>query len=407
MTDQDPKLEAALAAMDRGDAEALAALLDSRPELVEARVIADEPPYDGYFWRPTLLHHVAGNPIRGELPENVVEIAAVLLDAGADVDATCGGGPSQPETAGATTLGLLVSGAQAQVRGLTEPLLDLLLDAGAALDPAGDGGAMWIALFHTVENPGQGEAARMLYDRGHEVDLCYAAGLGLSDIVESCFGDDGTLAPGADRFYRHHRRSGPEAPDGEIVQDALLFAAVGGRLETAELLLAKGADVNAARPWGPELPTPLHGAAWAGWPEMARLLVDRGADVGIRDANHGSTPIGWASFCDRREVLDVLLEDESKVDLLDAFELRRVDLFAKILGDGDPDRDVGPGGRGVLLRAAAHRGDVEMVELLLARGADPGLANPDGKTALDWALREGHDAVAEILRRHGARPSPP
>jgi len=390
--------------MDDGDSAALAALLESDPELVHALFLADDPPYDGYFWRPTLLHHVAGNPNRGELPGNAVEIAGVLLDAGADVDATCGGGPSQPDTGGCTTLGLLASGAQAQVQGVTEPLLDRLLAAGAELDPAGDGKAMWLALYHTVENRGQREVARMLYDRGHPVDLCFAAGLGLDETVESWFREDGTLAPGADRFYRRHRRSGPEATDREIVQDALLFACVNGERKTVELLLGRGADVNAARPWASELPTPLHGGALAGWLEVAELLVARGADVTIRDAIHGSTPIGWASFCRSQDVLDFLLEDESKVDLLDAFELRRVDLFAKLIGDGDPDQDLGPGGRGVLLRAASHRGDLAMVELLLARGADPNLANPDGKTALDWATEEGHDEVVELLVRHGTPP---
>ncbi len=223
MADQHPQFDDALAAMDDGDLEALKALLERHPDLVHAQAMSDEPPYDGYFWRPTLLHHVAGNPVRGELPENVADVARALLAGGANVDATCGGGPSQPETAGGTTFGLVASGSQAQVQGLTEPLIDVLLGAGAQMDAAGDGGCMWIALYHTVENRGQREVAEMLHDRGHGVDLCFAAGLGRLDLVESYFHDDGTLTTDADRFYRHHRRTGPEATEPEILQDAFLF----------------------------------------------------------------------------------------------------------------------------------------------------------------------------------------
>jgi ankyrin repeat protein len=276
--------------------------------------------------------------------------------------------------------------------------LRALLDRHPDVVHGGDGGLMWSALYHTVENRGQRDVAEMLYDRGHPVDLCFAAGLGKLDVVRSYFTDDGTLVPGADRLYRHHRRSGPQASDREIVQDALLFACVTGRAETAEYLLREqGADVDGARPWGAELPTPLHAAAWAGWRHVAELLLARGADVTIRDARHGSTPIGWAAFCGRDDVLEFFLLDESSVDLLDAFELGEVELFAKLLGDGDPDADLGPGGRGVLLRAAAFRGHAELVELLLERGADPTLANPDGKTALDWAREHGHHEVVELL----------
>jgi len=275
--------------------------------------------------------------------------------------------------------------------------LRALLERHPDVVHAGDGGCMWTALYHTVEDRGRRRVAEMLFDRGHPVDLCFAAGLGKLAVVKSFFRDDGTLAPGADRLYRHHRQNAPRASDREIVQDALLFACVNGHRETAAYLLAQGADVDAARPWGAELPTPLHGAARAGWLDVAELLVEHGADVTIRDPHHGSTPIGWAAHSGRDDVLEYLLLDESSVDLLDAFELGEVELFAKLLGDGDPDADLGPGGRGVLLRAAAFRGHVEMVELLLERGADPTLANPDGKRALDWAREHGHDEVARLL----------
>ena len=74
MSEEHPQFTAALAAVDRGDLATLCLLLARHPDLAHARAASDEPPYDGYFWRATLLHHVAGNPVRGELPGNAVDM---------------------------------------------------------------------------------------------------------------------------------------------------------------------------------------------------------------------------------------------------------------------------------------------------------------------------------------------
>ena len=99
-----PRFDDAVAALDYGDLERLRGLIASDPALVYARTNL-EPPY-GYFTGATLLHHVAGNPSRGRLegllpplPRNTVEMARLLLDSGADVNALTLG-PS-----GGTTMG--------------------------------------------------------------------------------------------------------------------------------------------------------------------------------------------------------------------------------------------------------------------------------------------------------------
>jgi ankyrin repeat protein len=50
------------------------------------------------------------------------------------------------------------------------------------------------------------------------------------------------------------------------------------------------------------------------------------------------------------------------------------------------------------LHAAGGNGDAAMVDLLLARGADPQATTDDGKTAADYAAERGHAALAERLR---------
>ena len=94
----------ALAAIDAGDLPALRQVLAAHPGVVAEREESGTGDYVGYFARATLLHHVAGNPIRGPLPANIVDVARVLIEAGADLQATCG------DRGGGTVMGLVASG---------------------------------------------------------------------------------------------------------------------------------------------------------------------------------------------------------------------------------------------------------------------------------------------------------
>lgn len=53
------------------------------------------------------------------------------------------------------------------------------------------------------------------------------------------------------------------------------------------------------------------------------------------------------------------------------------------------------------LVGAAARGHVEVVELLLRRGANPSLRNSDGRSALRLARENGHKEVLELLETYG------
>jgi len=67
-----------------------------------------------------------------------------------------------------------------------------------------------------------------------------------------------------------------------------------GHKELTELLLAKGADVNAMADGGL---TPLHTAALGGYKEIAELLIAKGADVNAIGPD-GKTPRDWATHPD-------------------------------------------------------------------------------------------------------------
>lgn len=298
-----PSFGRALTLLDAGDVDGLGHLLATEPDLVHARSTSVEPPYDGYFHGATLLHHVAGNPIRGALPSNVVAVARVLLDAGADPNAGCGGGPAQPGTEGGTVLELLTSGMQAHVQGLTETLLDALLDGGAELDP--DGG-MFGTLYHTVEHRGQRDVAVLLHERGVRADLPIASGLGMMDLVDGFFRADGGLSPDAGAIWARTAPGPGAESDEEVLADALLCASVNGRREVAAYLIERGAPLNAFRHWGGFPVTPLHGAAWAGWPDVVQLLLEAGANPALREPTYDGTPASWARHAARTEAADVL-----------------------------------------------------------------------------------------------------
>src|SRR5690349_18387836 len=87
----------------------------------------------------------------------------------------------------------------------------------------------------------------------------------------------------------------PSAANGEIAHEALsrdlTSAAATGDLELVNRLLDLGADLNAKRHDGF---TPLLLAAFFGQFDIVRLLVERGADIGIT-SRFGTSAEMWAT----------------------------------------------------------------------------------------------------------------
>ena len=260
--------ESAVEAVVDGDLGALQDALRRDPALVRSRssrVCCFDPPVH----RATLLHYIGANGVeayRQKTPANAIEIARTLLQAGAEPDAL-----ADMYGAGCTTMSMLVSSDHPARAGLQAPLIELLLDFGAAIE--GRGTRKWETPLFTALTFGMLDAADALMRRGARIELPTAAGLGLVD-------DATRLLPSADAEARHR---------------ALSLAAQHGHAQIVRLLLDAGEDPDRYNPASnhPHT-TPLHQAVLGGHEAVVRLLVGRGARLDIRDTIWNGTPLGWA-----------------------------------------------------------------------------------------------------------------
>src|SRR5438876_9280905 len=164
------KFELAADAIVNGDAQTLEKLLREDPKLARARSTREH--------RATLLTYVSANGVEGyrqKTPKNIVQIAELLLKAGAEVDATAdvygGGWP---------TLGLAATSIHPLGAGVQDALLQILLDHGAAMDGAPRGNGL---VFECLANGCPG-AAEFLVQRGATLDLAAAGAMGRIDLVK-------------------------------------------------------------------------------------------------------------------------------------------------------------------------------------------------------------------------------
>jgi hypothetical protein len=278
---RDGRFEAAVEAVIDGDLETLRGLLRDSPELARsrsARVTHFDPPVH----RATLLHYVAANGVEGyrqRTPANAVEIARLLFESGAEADALADlyGGQHAP-------LPMLVSSSPPAQAGVQVPLVDVFVDGGASVDGCGSGA--WTSPLMTALVFGYVDAAEALVRRGARTNsLPAVAGLGkVAEVRESL--------PEASPEDRHR---------------ALALAAQLGQAAVVELMLDAGEDPNRYNPPNAHShSTPLHQAAIAGHLPVVKLLVQRGAQLDIKDKIYQSTPLGWAEYGGQRETTEFL-----------------------------------------------------------------------------------------------------
>jgi ankyrin repeat protein len=175
----------------------------------------------------------------------------------------------------------------------------------------------------------------------------------------------------------------------------LLSAAELGNEAGVEVLLSLGARLDAVDHDGI---SPLHRAAQSGSLTIVRRMVEAGADVELRERRWNGTPMSWAVVLHKPEVADYLAPLSHDVGPL-AYQ-GRLERLKRVL-DEQPERarEVFPGELATPLFVLPDDEELalEVARLLLARGADPSIRNSKGRTAADLARLNGHDEVADLI----------
>jgi ankyrin repeat protein len=285
----DSKFHPAVNAIKTGALDRLRELVQKDPTLATSRSSTSHP---------TLLQCLV---LSGKNLPNQLEMAQVLIDAGAELNGPFGACSSCDNVEAA----------------------ELLLDSGAAPNGLGGWSPLEEALYWNSRR-----VCDLLLRRGAAIhNLRVAAGLGRTDLIEGFFNSDDSLKPDAGTInwpwgdLRVIQNSNFDAAGKQqmaakfsswsndrqsIINNAFVYACMHGHIAAADLLLKKGAQINVI-PGGFDFSgTGLHYAAFNGHREMVEFLIQHGADPRIKDEKVGATPAGWADHTGHVVIRDYL-----------------------------------------------------------------------------------------------------
>ena len=293
--DGDPKLAQHL--IDRGatvniNAAAHLGMIDRVKELLDAD--------------PTLVHHRGGD---GQTPLHVaktVEIADLLIDCGANINARDVDHESTPAQYAikdriAVARRLVECGSETDIllasaignAELVEELIEADPDvvrttvSDAWFPRKNPRAASTIYVWTLGHNKTPQQVA---YERGHlrVVELLQQRSPADVNLAEACVaGDRATVQ----KILSGH----PELKTGlpKYVSSRFVGAAMDRKFDAVNLMIEIGCPVDATDDGGV---TALHWAAFHGDSNMARLLLDAGAPIDVTERSHNARPMGWACY---------------------------------------------------------------------------------------------------------------
>lgn len=318
------------------------------------------PPYfeSGYPYEHDQFISVAG------AAWSIMALAKSLPNAGTVVPTT---GLANAPTASEPWIETVVFGTAAELRRLLEHGLDP--NAATAVGKT-------TALMMATSDP---EKVRMLLDWGADVNARAASGFTALMVAAQYTNSDAAINLLLDRGARVDTVANGRPP----LVHALAIAAHAGNAPILERLhRASGSATGTVSAVRPELsrplpagPTPMTLAVRNGDHEVARVLLDLGANVNGEKGDPWS-PLESAVHNNRLDLARLFLERGANVNAVDTV-----------------------GYTPLLLAASIDFGDTGMIDLLLKAGAHIDAKNPAGKTAIDLAREYQHSRFIGTLER--------
>ena len=183
-----------------------------------------------------------------------------------------------------------------------------------------------------------------------------------------------------------------------------------GSKEAVKLLIAKGANVNAKNNMGG---TPLHMALTTlGEKEMVELLVANGADVNVKEDTMGATPLHFAADEGHKDIVEFLISKGAVVNAKDNIggtalhhltqegQEDNTEMIEFLVSKGADINSKDDLASATPLHYASMNGYITIVKFLIANGADIYCKAYEEATPLMLAVSEGHNDVADLLRKH-------
>lgn len=190
--------------------------------------------------------------------------------------------------------------------------------------------------------------------------------------------------------------------DPEQDHELLCEAAGNGNLAAVETMIKLGFELS---PRGKR--TPLHMSAFRGHIEVVRALIKAGADTAMRDPDYHTPPFVHAMHNFQEETATLLMQQP--MDIFAASATGNTEQIAKLLSE-DPSlvnthfRTVRTGPQESFERDwvpplwyAAVNGSLDAARLLLEHGADPDIADAEGRTISDYAKEARQIEIVELL----------